>query len=247
MKKIALMVMTICLMTTAVLSAEGQEKGTITALEGEAQKKEGLEADWFEAALQMDVNSSEILRTLPESFAEVSLLRGTVIRLAPKTTVNMLKLYEESKDKIVTQVEVEEGEIWGNVNKAGEDELFAVDSSAVTSSIVGTIFRINTDDSGTLIKVYKGNVEVSGKPSDKSDDDKDNGDPVEVSGPVEVEGPKEVTLEEWTVIVREMMELRVDSQGRIMRMDKIDPMSPEEKNRWVEWNKERDSKSGVKH
>ena len=246
MKRNLLMIMVFVMV--AVLTAGAEDgKGIITALEGDAQKKIGEEADWLEAALQMDVNSSEVVRTLPESFAEISLLRGTVIRLAPKTTVNMLKLYEESKDNVITQIEVDEGEIWGNVNKAGEDELFAVDSAAVSSSIIGTVFRSNTDDAGTLIKVYKGNVEVKGKPAKDPDDAMSYDEPTEVSGPMEVEGPKEITLEEWTVIVREMMELRVDANGRIMRMDSIDPMSPEEQNSWVEWNKERDSLSSVKH
>jgi hypothetical protein len=56
-----------------------------------------------------------------------------------------------------------------------------------------------------------------------------------------------VTLEEWTIIVREMMELKVDAQGRIVRMDTIKPMSAEEQSAWVKWNQERDLKSPAKH
>ncbi|HOO60084.1 MAG TPA: FecR family protein [Candidatus Mcinerneyibacteriales bacterium] len=236
----------IIVLMTAFAGAQELGRGVITALEGEAEKRQAPEADWLEAALEMDIYSREMVRTLPESFAEISLSRGSVIRLAPKTTVNMNKLYEEAEDKIVTNIEVAEGEIWGNVNKTGEDELFSVDSTAVSSSIIGTIFRIDTGDDGTLIKVYRGNVEVSGKPSPPKDAPADD-EPREIQGPTEVEGPKEVTLEEWTIIVREMMELKVDAQGRIVRMDTIKPMSAEEQSAWVKWNQERDLKSPAKH
>jgi len=227
--------------------AQNAGRGVITALEGEAEKRTAPEADWLETALEMDVYAKEMVRTLPDSFAEISLLRGSVIRLAPKTTINMNKLYEEAEDQIVTNIQVAEGEIWGNVNKAGEDELFSVDSTSVSSSIIGTVFRINTGDEGTLIKVYRGNVEVSGKPVDPQKDKALSEEPAEISGPTEVAGPQEVTLEEWTILVREMMELRVDSQGRVVRMQSIDTQSAEEQSSWVKWNKERDSVSPVQH
>jgi|MTBAKSStandDraft_2_1061841.scaffolds.fasta_scaffold03316_5 hypothetical protein len=236
----------IILLLTAAAGAQEIGRGVITALEGEAEKRQAPEADWLEAALEMDIYSKEMVRTLPESFAEISLSRGSVIRLAPKTTVNMNKLYEEAEDKIVTNIEVAEGEIWGNVNKTGEDELFSVDSTAVSSSIIGTIFRIDTGDDGTLIKVYRGNVEVSGKPAPPKDQQAAD-EPSEIQGPTEVEGPREVTLEEWTVIVREMMELKVDAQGRIVRMDSINTRSSEEQSAWVKWNQKRDLKNPVKH
>ena len=155
----------IIVLLTASAGAQEIGRGVITALEGEAEKRQAPEADWLEAALEMDIYSKEMVRTLPESFAEISLSRGSVIRLAPKTTVNMNKLYEEAEDKIVTNIEVAEGEIWGNVNKTGEDELFSVDSTAVSSSIIGTVFRIDTGEDGTLIKVYRGNVEEIGRAS----------------------------------------------------------------------------------
>ena len=236
----------IIVLLTASAGAQEIGRGVITALEGEAEKRQAPEADWLEAALEMDIYSKEMVRTLPESFAEISLSRGSVIRLAPKTTVNMNKLYEEAEDKIVTNIEVAEGEIWGNVNKTGEDELFSVDSTAVSSSIIGTVFRIDTGEDGTLIKVYRGNVEVSGKPA-QSKDAPAADQPREIEGPTEVEGPREVTLEEWTVIVREMMELKVDAQGRIVRMDSINTMSADEQSAWVKWNQKRDMKSPVKH
>ncbi|HPE29004.1 MAG TPA: FecR family protein [Candidatus Mcinerneyibacteriales bacterium] len=236
----------IIVLLTASAGAQEIGRGVITALEGEAEKRQAPEADWLEAALEMDIYSKEMVRTLPESFAEISLSRGSVIRLAPKTTVNMNKLYEEAEDKIVTNIEVAEGEIWGNVNKTGEDELFSVDSTAVSSSIIGTVFRIDTGEDGTLIKVYRGNVEVSGKPAPSKDEPAAD-QPREIEGPTEVEGPREVTLEEWTVIVREMMELKVDAQGRIVRMDSINTMSADEQSAWVKWNQKRDMKSPVKH
>lgn len=212
--------------------------GIISALEGEAQKRSVNSSDWLEAKLKMDVKSKDIVRTLPDSFAEILLSKGSVLRLAPKTTVNMVKLYEESKNKKVTKVKVEEGEVWGNINKQNEDEVFDVDATAVSSSIVGTIFRINTGDDGTLIKVYKGQVEV------KANKKKHKKSSLEVH---EVEGPHEISLEEWTVVVHEMMQLRVDKNGNIVRMDKINLNSKEEKNRWAEWNRKRDKLSKVKH
>ncbi len=232
--------------TGMVVAQEGS--GIISALQGSAEKRSATSDDWLSAQLKTNVASKEVVRTLPDSFAEISLTRGTVIRLAPKTTVNMVKLYEESKDKVVTNIQVESGEVWGNVNKQSEDDVFNVDSTAVSSSIVGTIFRINSaDDGSTMVKVYKGNVEVSSNVQKKTQTSPNHDTPTEVSGPTEVEGPKEVTLEQWTVIVREMMQIRIDKNGNIVRMDPIDPKAADEQNAWVKWNQQLDAKSPIKH
>lgn len=246
MKNIIAVAIAVCLSLGFMHAQDGS--GIISALKGNAEKRSATTEDWLSAQLKTNVASKELVRTLPDSFAEISLTRGTVIRLAPKTTVNMVKLYEESKDKVVTNIQVESGEVWGNVNKQSEDDVFNVDSTSVSSSIVGTIFRINSaDDGSTLVKVYKGNVEVSSNVQKKEQKKPDTSAPTEISGPSEVEGPKEVTLEQWTVIVREMMQIRVDKNGNIVRMDPIDPKAADEQNAWVQWNQELDAKSTIKH
>jgi len=239
----------LCMITGFFYTTFAQDgTGIISALQGAAEKRGADDANWLSATLKTNVASKEMVRTLPDSFAEISLTRGTVIRLAPKTTVNMVKLYEESKDKVVTNIQVESGEVWGNVNKQNEDDVFNVDSTSVSSSIVGTIFRINSaDDGSTMVKVYKGNVEVSSNVKKKDTTAPNTNEPSEVNGPTEVEGPKEVTLEQWTVIVREMMQVKIDKNGNIVRMDPIDPKAAEEQNAWAKWNQQRDAQSPVQH
>ncbi|HMA68456.1 MAG TPA: FecR family protein [Candidatus Mcinerneyibacterium sp.] len=223
------------------IGGEIEKKGVISALEGNAQKRNVENFNWLKAKLQMDVKSNDVLRTLPESFAEISLLRGTKIRLAPKTMVNMVKLYEEKENQLITEIEVEEGEIWGNVNKENESEVFEFGSTSVSTSVVGTIFRINSLENGALIKVYKGNVKVKNrkKKGEGKEDKPMIKKPTEVEGPREVEGPKEVSMEEWVVIVDQMMALRVED-GEVVSLEEIDEKAEDEKSNWVIWNKKKD-------
>jgi hypothetical protein len=199
----------------------------------------------------MDVESRDILRTLPESFAEIALKKGSRIRLAPKTIVNMVKLYEETENKLITKMKVQKGEIWGNVRDKGEREVFEFESTAISSSVVGTEFRIQTHKKGSKIKVYRGQVEVKGvikkeaTNKDKKEDIKIK-KPDEIEGPTEIEGPKEVTMEEWTLIVKEMMELEVNKDGEIVKYRSINTKREDDDSEWYRWNKERDKELIIK-
>lgn len=224
---------------------DNTRKGYISALKGDAKKRKMDESEWLEATLKMNIQSRDVVRTLPKSFAEIALGPDTRIRLAPKTIVNMIKLYEETEDKKITKMQIKKGEIWGNVNNAEEKEVFEFESTAISSSVVGTVFRIQTHKDGSKIKVYKGRVEVTGKVKRDKKDDKQNEDykikkPKEIEGPKEVKGPKEVTMKEWTVIVKKMMELEVNKEGEIINYSKINKKAEDSKSKWYKWNKKLD-------
>ncbi len=231
-----------------------EQKGKVTYVEGTA-KKRATAADWADAAVNAPVGSGDRVRTLIESRAELTLRELDVLRLAPKTTIDIVKLYEESKTKAKeTQMNVESGDIWAKVASVGKDAKFDVGTPVAGAAITGTIFRINVaeDSSTAQLKVYKGEVRLSNVPDRMESipplviskgqivQPEEAPGPREVPGPKEVAGPKEVSLEEWVVIVKSFQQITIGKEGQIVAQGDFSPKDRDEQSDWVKWNLARD-------
>ena len=91
-------------------------------------------------------------------------------------------------------------------------------------------------DSSAEVKVYDGEVAVSGKQPKKA---VVSLKPKEVSPPHEVPGPREVSMEEWTRIVRAMQSIKIDPKG--IPSDASD-FEKDPDDSWERWNEERDKR-----
>ena len=76
-----------------------EQTGVVTLVEGTAKKQKIQDIDWTSVQKNAPVGSGDRLRTLQDSRAELELARIDRIRLAPKTTIEIHKLYEESRDQ----------------------------------------------------------------------------------------------------------------------------------------------------
>lgn len=237
-------------------AAPDQQKGKVTYVEGTA-KKRAETVDWADAAVNAPVGSGDKVRTLIESRAELTLRDLDVLRLAPKTTIDIVKLYEESKTKAKeTQVNVESGDVWAKVASVGKDAKFDVGTPVAGAAITGTIFRINVaeDSSTAQLKVYKGEVRLSNVPEKMESispmviskgqivQPEEAPGPKEVQGPQEVAGPKEVSLEEWVVIVKGFQQITIGKGGQIVAQGDFSPKDRDEQSDWVKWNLARDKR-----
>ncbi|MCB0289361.1 MAG: FecR domain-containing protein [Calditrichaeota bacterium] len=227
---------------TRVEAQEPARKGQFTLVEGNVRKKQIVDEDWIRAQEQGNVLSGDRVRTLLESRAEMKLAELDVIRLAPRTTIDIVKLYEETKEKkIQTHIKVSSGDVWGKVKSVDANSQFEVTSDFAGAAITGTIFRIKQDSSKqeTQVKVYTGEVKIK-KMSGPPQKPQQVGKPQEVPGPQQVPGPQEVSAEQWIQIVRSMQQVTIGPGGLIKSVGNFSTNDADENTAWVRWNQERD-------
>jgi hypothetical protein len=224
------------------------EKGLVTFVDGQARKQKIGDEYWSTAKENTEVTSGERVKTLIRTRAEIKMAELDIIRLAPKTTVDIVKLYQEGKDKKrETQVDLQEGDIWASIGSLDASSSLELNTAVANATVKGTVFRVNVgEDNSTELKVYKGEVDVSGKTKTEAIDsqapegEKKSLAPKQISPPKQVEGPKEVTMKEWTVIVREMQKIIISADSKVMYHGKFSGEDRDEKTDWVKWNKDRD-------
>ena len=231
------------------------EHGVVTYVQGSVKKKPPESPEWLRALEQTEVYSGEKVRTFDESRAEMELKELDIIRLAPNTTIDIVKLYEETVEhRDETMINVEEGDLWALVDEVMADASFQVNSPVAGSAITGTSLRISVGgDSTTQLKVYTGEVVITNAPERQDITPVDlpmveptqglapgsiHG-PASVSGPTSVEGPKSVSLEQWVYIVKNLQQIRVDSRGQVLSSGDFTMQDLDEKSDWVKWNLER--------
>jgi hypothetical protein len=228
------------------------EKGVVSYVEGNVRKK-AIEETEFKTNVTENatVKSRESYKTMIKSRAELELSELDIIRLAPKTTVDLVALYEETKDgKQKTDIKLEEGDLWAQVNSSGDKSEFMMDTDIAAAAITGTNFRMSKDGELTEMKVYHGEVKISNA-REKMDQMKamsvtEFSAPGQTMGPKQIAGPKQVSLEEWVYIVKNMQKISFDKNGKVVSAGEFKADEKEERTEWVEWNKKRDRQKGLK-
>lgn len=235
-----------------VLLLTAQEnKGTVTLVDGKVKKKLINEKNWSkDVAEKGAVQSKESYKTEKKSRAELELSGMDIIRLAPKTSIDIVALYEEALNgKKQSNVKLKTGEIWAQVNSSGEDSEFKMNTDVSAAAITGTNFRMSDDGELTQMKVYHGEVKITNSQEDINTltaEPVSNFEKKEISGPKEVDGPKEISLNEWIYVVKNMQQITFDKSGNVTSAGDFSSKDRSENNEWVKWNKTRDRQKGLK-
>lgn len=244
---------------------EAKDKGIVSFVDGKVKKKMLDDSEWVTEVVEKGkVGSRESYRTMIKSRAELELSEMDILRLAPKTTIDIVALYEESySGKQKTEINLEDGDLWAQVNSADDENEFEMGTDISAAAITGTNFRIKKDNEQTQMKVYHGEVKIAnsknslayGKPV-SVDSYQDSGQestgptyvpgPKEVQGPEEVSGPKEITLEEWIYVVKNMQQITFDKNGKVISAGEFSRDDTDEQSSWIEWNKKRDRERGMR-
>ncbi len=223
-----------------------QHRGRVTEVEGRAKRLPKFSEDWIAAVVGSEVISGDKVRTLKDSRAELTLKELNVIRLAPLTTIDIVKLYEETKEgRDETAIKLEKGDIWAHVSQVEEKTAFTLSTPVVGAAITGTRFRVSVaEDSSTVLKVYHGEVRVTNSPENTVlvPQELPQLKPRRIPGPKQIPGPRQVSFEEWYYIVKHMQEIRIGKDGRLVSCGSFSEDDPDEQTDWVRWNKERDAR-----
>ena len=117
----------------------------------------------FEKAIvNLPITEGTKLRTATDGRAEVEFEDGSTMRLAPNTNVQFTKLsLQESGGKLST-AEVQNGTVYVDFAAAKRDELTLLFGNSKTTLTQAAHFRVDANDQGTALAVFKGNVEVEG-------------------------------------------------------------------------------------
>ncbi len=223
---------------------------SFTYTDGDVKKRLTGAVKWLTAGQDTTVIEGDKVRTMREARAELKFFNEDIVRLAPKTTIDIEKLFIEQNTR-GADVNVDEGEVWMNIAALTEEADYTVGSLSAETVIRGTILRMGIDDEEmTHIKVYQGKVEVSPiEPEDSGDNKKDDnktGVPsfwenmANDGGPKEVEGPKEVSFEDWIRVIEKLQQITVTKEGKIYSWGNFSKDDEDEQTDWVKWNKVRD-------
>ncbi len=220
-------------------------KAQVSYVEGEVNRKKYEAPDWVPVKENTKVESREKIRTMVKSRAEIMLDQEKVVRLAPKTTVDLLKLYKEEERKIATEINIDEGRVWANIAKLEDNMNLSLNSKLTVAAVRGTVFSFEVSDTAvTQIKVYRGQLEVYNPfppASSQSGGAYEVKAPHEVKGPAQVAGPKEVSIEEWTrIVINEMQSFSIGPGEKKPTLTRFSLTDPAEQNEWIKWNKLRD-------
>jgi hypothetical protein len=218
------------------------KKGLITYKDGRVRKKEINSEDWKQADVNSSVITGDRVRTYKRSRAELELLELDMIRMAPETIIDVVKLYEETKtQEKETKIALQKGDIWAKIKKKDKLTKFDISAPVAVAAITGTVLRMGVSaDSSTELKVYNGEVKITNAP-EKTNLTPKTIEPYEVPGPYEIEGPREVSMEEWVYIVRNMQKIIFDKRGQVKHVGEFNLTDKDEQSDWVKWNLQRDN------
>jgi hypothetical protein len=218
----------------------GQGEATVSYLTGSAEILEKGQTAWARLNIKETVGEGDHVRTAMGARMELLLPDKSRVRFAGDSEFRVSRLTggEPSTQRDV-KVHVVLGKAWSNVTQTlGVKGNFELSCDKAVTGVRGTVYRLNVDkDRSVLVRVYDGNVYVSGG-GKALERPKPIGPPTKVEGPKPIPGPHKVTMEEWTVIIKSMQQIRIDADGKPEKPRTF--TEEEDRDEWVDWNRVRD-------
>lgn len=254
MKKIDLLVLfAVVSMLLIALPAEAQRVMTlkmgkgqalVSSLTGSAKVLPAGKKEWRSLAAKQYLHGGDEVSTGPRTRMELVLPDNSRVRFADNSRFKIMQL-DAGSDSRNVRINVAVGRTWANVSRVfGGKSRFEVSCENAVAGVRGTVYRMNVnDDKSAVVKVYDGEVAVSGggdQPA-KSDTQKPPvlGAPTKVSGPTKVAGPRKITMEEWVYLIRSMQQINISSTGVPDKPRSF--TEQEDRDEWVDWNKALDA------
>ncbi|MDA8125724.1 MAG: FecR family protein [Deltaproteobacteria bacterium] len=219
--------------------AIGKGEATVSLLNGSAEVLE--KGKWSPLQVKDALGEGDQVRTGAGARLELLLPDNSRMRFAGDSEFRLIRMEGSgAATPRDVKVHVALGRTWSNVTQTlGVKGNFEQSSDRAVTGVRGTVYRMDVEkDLSTLVRVYDGTVEVNGGGSKTPEAPKPIGPPTRVSGPKPIPGPHKVTMEEWTVIIKAMQQVRINADG--VPEKPRDFTEAEDRDAWVDWNKARD-------
>lgn len=222
----------------------GRGQALVSVLAGTAQVRPAGKPGWHSLKVNEYLQGGDEVTTGSRSRLELVLPDNSRVRFADNSRFKVMQI-EAASDSRNVRINVAVGRTWANVARAvgGKGRLELSCENAV-AGVRGTVYRMNVDDdSSALVRVYDGEVAVSGggQPLEEPTATKPPvlSAPTKVSGPKKVEGPKKITMEEWVYLVRSMQQISISRSGVPDKPRSF--TEQEDRDEWVDWNRAKDA------
>jgi hypothetical protein len=221
----------------------GKGQALVSALTGSAQVRAAAKPAWRSLKVNEYLRGGDEVATGTRSRMELILPDQSRVRFADNSRFKVMQLDAGGYSRSV-RINVAVGRTWANVARAvGGRSRFELSCQNAVAGVRGTIYRMNVnDDSSALVRVYDGEVAVSGaQPAEKEPGTKPPvmGAPTKVAGPKKIEGPKKISMMEWVYLVRSMQQISISPTGVPDKPRSF--TEQEDRDEWVDWNRARDS------
>jgi hypothetical protein len=219
----------------------GKGSATVSYLKGSAEVLEPGKGPWSPLKLQDILEEGDQVRTHDGAQMELVLSDNSRLRFAGNSEFKVVRMESgTSSTPRDVNVHLKLGKAWASVTKTlGTKGNFVVSCDQAVAGVRGTVYRMNVEsDRSALVRVYDGTVHVTGGGKAKEAAAVPVGPPTGVSGPKPISGPHKVTMEEWTVIIKAMQQVRIGTDG--VPGKPRDFTKGEDRDAWVEWNQTRD-------
>jgi ferric-dicitrate binding protein FerR (iron transport regulator) len=217
----------------------------VSLLEGSAELMPAGTTEWKLLNVDALLKGGDQVKTGDQSRIELILPDSSRLRFAGNTRFQITSIdVAKGMERRNVKVHLVLGRTWANVTQTlGVKSGFELTSENAVAGVRGTVYRMNVnDDQSALVRVYDGEVAVSGGgevPSEKGPPSPIYTTPHKVEGPKPVPGPRKVSMEEWVYIVKSMQQIRVGADGVAEPPRAF--TETEDRDPWVDWNKERDA------
>ncbi len=213
-------------------------QGVVTYVEGRARITRKDKQTPEKLSPNILVYPGDMIKTGKDGRVELIINRESVVRMKENSELTVEAFRDLEKNEGKTSLNFSLGSVWSKLKKFKDNiSRFELELPTAIAGVHGTVYQTTVNsDTSTELKVYDGEVEVSGKhPKTAVITTK----PVEISGPHEIPGPHEVSMEEWTRIVRAMQSIKIDKQG-VPSDATAFQKAPDDS--WEKWNEERDQR-----
>ncbi|EMM98675.1 surface adhesin Lsa33 [Leptospira noguchii] len=156
------------------------------------------------AGLSEFILPEDKIETIKDSYADIQLMDGVIIRIKENTILTLSKIYVDSKNaEIYSDISLNKGKIFSKVGtKLSKSSGFKITTPTSIAAVRGTDFQVEVNGSNTETLVSEGSVEVTDNDSPDQSNIADAGEKVISDG----KSQKEEKLSE-----EELKELQEDS------------------------------------